>query len=167
MVERYKRKWGDNARFKNGKEDTQFKKGNKGGRPKGVPNKYSGFLRDDILTAAARAGFDKNGKDGFIGYLYMCACEYPVEYLKVIVKTMPHQLQVAASVEHTVAPALEMSSLATKSLLELIALYKDVVGQTPAPAFPGPVTIEGTAEEIVVGEANVEEVVIETETKAA
>jgi hypothetical protein len=58
------------------------------GRPKGIPNKATGLLKDAILQAAALAG----GKEGLVGYLTAQAKEEPVAFMGMLGKVMPLQI---------------------------------------------------------------------------
>lgn len=58
------------------------------GRPKGVPNKTTAFLKDAILQAAERAG----GKDGMVGYLTMQAEQNPGPFMALLGKVLPMQV---------------------------------------------------------------------------
>jgi hypothetical protein len=71
-----------------------------GGRQKGTPNKYNQYMRDAILAAAAKVGSDGRGKDGVDGYLERCARTDCMEYLKAMVKLVPHKLH--AIIDHTI-----------------------------------------------------------------
>ena len=57
------------------------------GRPKGVPNKANGLLRDAILLAAEQAG----GPEGLVGYLRLQAVENPGPFLSLLGKVLPTQ----------------------------------------------------------------------------
>jgi hypothetical protein len=73
---------------------TQSKKSKRGGlrlgagRPKGIPNKLSGMLKDAVLTAADQAG----GKEGIIGYLKAQATSNPGPFLSLLGKVLPLQV---------------------------------------------------------------------------
>jgi len=49
-------------------------------------------LRTLILDAAAAIGMDGNGRDGLLGYLKFAASTYPKQYLQVISKVLPLQI---------------------------------------------------------------------------
>lgn len=59
------------------------------GRPKGVPNKNTTLLKDAILQAATKAG----GKGGLVGYLTSQASENPGQFMALLGKVLPTQLQ--------------------------------------------------------------------------
>ena len=63
----------------------RFKVGHKklGGRKKGVPNKFSGDLKQAVLEAAAQVGFDGHGCGGLLGYLSQPAAKQPKHFLKL------------------------------------------------------------------------------------
>ncbi len=62
--------------------------GNRGmGRKKGVPNKITALLKDDILTAAANAH-----PEGRVGYLTQQAQENPTAFLTLLGKVLPMQI---------------------------------------------------------------------------
>jgi hypothetical protein len=56
-----------------------FKSGHKkhGGRKRGTPNVFLSDLREAILEAACRIGYDGNGKDGFGGYILWIGQYHP------------------------------------------------------------------------------------------
>ena len=49
-------------------------------------------LRVLILDAAAAIGFDGGGRDGLLGYLMFAASTYPKQYLALLSKVMPLQI---------------------------------------------------------------------------
>jgi hypothetical protein len=49
-------------------------------------------LRTLILDAAAAIGMDGSGRDGLLGYLKFAASTYPKQYLQVISKVLPLQV---------------------------------------------------------------------------
>jgi len=49
-------------------------------------------LRTLILDAAAAIGFDGNGREGLLGYLKYAASTYPKQYMALISKVMPLQV---------------------------------------------------------------------------
>lgn len=57
------------------------------GRPKGVPNKVTSLLKDEILQAAAAAH-----PDGRVGYLTEQARENPTAFLTLLGKVLPTQV---------------------------------------------------------------------------
>jgi hypothetical protein len=58
------------------------------GRPKGVPNKATGLLKDAIIQAAEAAG----GKGGMVGYLTKQATENPGPFMALLGKVLPTQI---------------------------------------------------------------------------
>ena len=58
------------------------------GRPKGVPNKANGLLKDAILQAAEAAG----GKGGMVEYLTIQAMENPGPFMALLGKVLPTQI---------------------------------------------------------------------------
>lgn len=62
------------------------------GRPKGVPNKTTAFLKDAILKAAEKAG-KKHGKDGMISYLEAQAEKNPGPFMALLGKVLPMQIE--------------------------------------------------------------------------
>lgn len=73
------------------KVDGSRKRPKTGGRTKGTPNKFTGEVKDMILTALQQAGG--------VEYLVRQADEKPVAFLALVGKVMP--LQVAGSLEHS------------------------------------------------------------------
>jgi len=55
-------------------------------------------LRTLILDAAAAIGFDGNGRDGLLGYLKYAASTFPKQYLQVIAKVLPLQIDAKSNV---------------------------------------------------------------------
>lgn len=67
------------------------------GRPKGVPNKTTGILREALLIAATNAGdnIKVNGKktnSGMVGYLTQQAEKNPRSFMTMLSKVLPMQL---------------------------------------------------------------------------
>jgi hypothetical protein len=58
------------------------------GRPKGVPNKANGLLKDAIIAAAEAAG----GSGGVVGYLTLQATENPGPFMALLGKVLPTQI---------------------------------------------------------------------------
>jgi hypothetical protein len=86
-----------NARRASGKPKsnaTSFKRGRKktGGRKAGTPNKTTWVLREAALTAAEAAGNEVGG-DGLISYLTWVALNHPTNFLPLLVRSMPQQLE--------------------------------------------------------------------------
>lgn len=61
------------------------------GRPKGVPNKINGLLKDAIIQAATNAG-NKMGDDGLVTYLEVQAVENPGPFMGLLGKVLPMQI---------------------------------------------------------------------------
>lgn len=75
----------------NEKVEKQSKRGGKrpgSGRKKGIPNKLSGMLKEQILKAADEAG----GDDGIIGYLKTQARDNPGPFMALLGKVLPLQI---------------------------------------------------------------------------
>jgi len=62
------------------------------GRPKGVKNKTTGLLKDAILKAAGLVGYDKQGKQGLVGYCRFLAENEPKAFSQLLGKVMPTQV---------------------------------------------------------------------------
>jgi hypothetical protein len=62
------------------------------GRPKGVPNKTSGLLKEAILKAAGLTGHDKKGKQGLVGYCRFLAENEPKAFAGLLGKVLPTQV---------------------------------------------------------------------------
>jgi hypothetical protein len=71
-----------------------FQKGQvkKGGRKKGVQNKFTVGLKQAILQAAEDVGQDGKGQDGLLGYLRRQAVENPPAYMVLLGKVLPSTL---------------------------------------------------------------------------
>ena len=61
------------------------------GRPKGVPNKTTAFLKDAILKAAEQAGAEY-GREGMVSYLQAQAKENPGPFMALLGKVLPMQV---------------------------------------------------------------------------
>lgn len=61
------------------------------GRPKGVPNKTTAFLKDAILKAAENAG-KQHGSDGMVSYLEAQAKLNPGPFMALLGKVLPMQV---------------------------------------------------------------------------
>jgi hypothetical protein len=55
-------------------------------------------LRLLILDAAAEIGFDGNGRDGLVGYLKYAASTFPKQYMALISKVLPLQIDSKSTV---------------------------------------------------------------------
>jgi hypothetical protein len=64
----------------------------KGRRPKGVPNKITGTLREAIITAASLHGADGHGAGALTGYLAFLASNYPHTFAGLLGKLLPYQI---------------------------------------------------------------------------
>ena len=73
---------------KQAKNNNLALKPNKGGRPKGSPNKTTALLKDAILKAAEGAG----GKKGLVGYLQERAKDQPGPFMALLGKVLPLQI---------------------------------------------------------------------------
>jgi hypothetical protein len=74
------------------------------GRPRGVPNKVSGFLKEAILRAAEVRGSDGRGKDGLEGYCQFLAAKEPRAFAQLLGKVLPMQV----SMEGITSPVVPM-----------------------------------------------------------
>lgn len=63
------------------------------GRKKGVPNKTTALLKEAVLTAAARTGHDKEGKEGLIGYCRYLAENEPRAFATLLGRIIPMQVE--------------------------------------------------------------------------
>lgn len=68
------------------KSNANLRKG--GGRPKGVPNKVNGQLKETILAA-----MDAAHKDGALGYLTEQAKRNPQSFMGLVGKVLPTELK--------------------------------------------------------------------------
>lgn len=62
------------------------------GRKKGVPNKTTTQLKEAILDAAGRHGFDGTGTDGLTGYLLKLAGDEPRAFAGLLGRVLPLQV---------------------------------------------------------------------------
>jgi hypothetical protein len=62
------------------------------GRKKGVPNKTTATLKEAILLAAQKVGFDGKGKDGLEGYLTAVATTDMKSFCTLLGKVLPMQV---------------------------------------------------------------------------
>jgi len=60
-----------------------------GGRKTGTPNKMTMVVKDAIIQAAMEAG----GEGGMVGYLTTQATENPAQFMALLGKVMPVQIQ--------------------------------------------------------------------------
>ncbi len=79
----------------------RFKKGHAkaGGRRKGVQNAVTRELKEAVLNAAAKHGFDGKGKDGLEGYMTMLAYEDKRIFSTFLRVLLPMQMNVTTEVE--------------------------------------------------------------------
>lgn len=64
-----------------------------GGRTKGTPNKVTAMVKDAIITAAEKHGFDGKGKDNMVGYMMKLAAEQPTAFATLLGKVIPTQVE--------------------------------------------------------------------------
>lgn len=64
----------------------------RGGRQKGTPNKTTTMLKEAIIAAAEKAGSDKKGKDGLVGYCHFLATNEPKAFSQLLGKVLPMQI---------------------------------------------------------------------------
>lgn len=62
------------------------------GRAKGTPNKANALLKDAILKAAELTGYDKEGKQGLVGYCRSLAENEPKAFAGLLGKVLPTQV---------------------------------------------------------------------------
>lgn len=75
------------------KKTLEIGKGKPGpGRKAGVPNRTTTALKDAILAAAARHGFDGFGGDGLEGYLLKVATDDLKAFAGLLGKVLPLQI---------------------------------------------------------------------------
>jgi hypothetical protein len=77
-----------------------FKRGRKktGGRKPGVANKFNRDLKEAILAAGERVGYDGKGLRGLPGYLERLAEKYPQYYSPLLGRTLPMKITTTISV---------------------------------------------------------------------
>jgi hypothetical protein len=61
------------------------------GRPKGIPNKNTGLLKDAIIMAATNIGNKLSGT-GLVGYLEDLQANHPPVFAQLVGKVLPLQL---------------------------------------------------------------------------
>jgi hypothetical protein len=87
------------------KETLKIGKGKPGpGRPKGVPNKANGLLKDAIMQAAANAGEE----GGLVGYLEAQAKENPGPFLALLGKILPNKNEMSGPDGEAIPLALKV-----------------------------------------------------------
>lgn len=69
------------------------------GRKKGTQNKTTTILKEAIILAAALHGSDGNGTDQLVGYLLNAAEKFPKQYLSLLGRVLPYQVN--ATIEDT------------------------------------------------------------------
>lgn len=67
------------------------------GRPKGIPNKTTTQLKEAILGAASKHGYDGKGADGLEGYLYKVASEDVKAFSALLGRVLPLDMTNAGS----------------------------------------------------------------------
>jgi hypothetical protein len=87
------------GRYKNLKP---IQKGERRGRKAGVPNKFPPLLKEAVLAAASRIGFDGMGKDGLVGYLQRLALDYPESFAALLGRVLPLQARASVGVPEKV-----------------------------------------------------------------
>jgi hypothetical protein len=65
------------------------------GRPKGVPNKFTGDLRAAILASADSYEDPETGKRGVIAYLEQLRDSYPKSYCGLLARIIPQITQIS------------------------------------------------------------------------
>jgi hypothetical protein len=65
----------------------------RGGRIKGKPNKMTRLLKEAVLEAAEKSGYDQRGRDGLVGYLKRMADHHPETFTSSLLsRVMPLQI---------------------------------------------------------------------------
>src|ERR1700690_4032818 len=77
--------------FKPGKKKT-------GGRKVGAPNKLTRELRQAILDAGERVGYDGKGRGGLTGFLARLAVTHPAAYASLLGRLLPMKVSTAMNV---------------------------------------------------------------------
>jgi len=91
------------------------------GRPKGVPNKTTGLLKDAILKAAETAGGGE--PDGLVNYLVKQAKQNPGPFMTLLGKVLPTQVSgeedknLHITIRHVVEEARQLREPATIAVL--------------------------------------------------
>ena len=81
------------------------------GRPKGVPNKFTGDLRKAILAATDSYVDEETGKQGVVVWLESMRDDYPKAFMQMVARLIP--LQVTGSEDAGSTPIKIVISAAT------------------------------------------------------
>lgn len=95
-------------------------------------------LRELILDAAAEIGIDGSGREGLLGYLKFAATSFPKQYMNLLSKVMPLQIDSRSTVN--VIEHVNIVSVPSDRYIP----PKKVIEHEPLPASPDPslMTIE-------------------------
>lgn len=107
-----------------------------GGRSKGTPNKITTTVKEALILAMNKSGFDGKGKDEMVGYLNWLSRAEPVAFTTLIKAVIPLQLQGMFQVHNTGAgDAQETMSLKDfeKALAERGLRVPSLIDVTPFP----------------------------------
>jgi len=97
-------------------------------------------LKALIIDAAAAIGFDGNGRDGILGYLKFAASSYPKQYMALLSKIIPLQIDSKSSI--TVIEHVNIVSVPPDRYMPSNAFTIEGT-VNPSPSIPGSVqTIE-------------------------
>src|SRR6516165_11048058 len=72
------------------------RRGNKHGRPKGVGNAIGTVMKAVLIEGAA---LSKRGRGSLLNYLASCADEYPLAYMRLLGRLIPHDLRLQLRAE--------------------------------------------------------------------
>ena len=64
----------------------------RGFKSKSIPKRTSKHLKEALLEAAERVGFDQKGKDGLVGYCMFLATQHPKVFGPMLIRVMPLQV---------------------------------------------------------------------------
>lgn len=103
--------------------------------------------RGKMVFTRTIIGYKSTGKDGTVGYMEWLALYEPKAFVQLMLKTMPMQVNVAASVEHTVTSQFGKLDTSKMNLAELHAAFREAVEMTQPRQLPpskSSMLIEGT-----------------------
>jgi hypothetical protein len=108
-------------------------------------------LKQAVLKAAQRVGFDANGKDGIEGYLMWAARKEPKAFITLLGRVLPHTIHATLDMKPLLTRDEAIAELKARglptSLIDQLDFIKISDINDP---YPDPETIELTAEHSLV-----------------